>query len=127
MEATFIVTFLVLAQYTLFGIQTAQTRGKHGLSAPAQTGHPEYERMNRVHLNTEEQLVMFLPALWTYAYFVNPTYSVVFGLVFIIGRFVYRSAYLKDPQSRSVGFALTFIPTATMLIWTLVVVVRRLL
>ena len=66
MEATFIVTFLALAQYTLFGIQSAQTRGKHGLKAPAQTGHPEYERMNRVHLNTAEQLIMFLPALWAF-------------------------------------------------------------
>ena len=127
MEATFIVTFLALAQYTLFGIQTAQVREKHGLKAPAQTGHPEYERMNRVHLNTAEQLVMFLPALWTYAYFVNATYSAIFGLVFIVGRFIYRSAYLKDPQSRSLGFALTFLPAAVMLIWTLVVVVLNLL
>ena len=117
MEATFIVTFLALAQYTLFGIQTAQVREKHGLKAPAQTGHPEYERMNRVHLNTAEQLVMFLPA----------TYSAIFGLVFIVGRFIYRSAYLKDPQSRSLGFALTFLPAAVMLIWTLVVVVLTML
>lgn len=127
MEATFIVTFLVLIQYTLFGIQSAQTRGKHGLEAPAQGGHPEYERMNRVHLNTAEQLVMFLPALWMYAYFVNPTYSAIFGLVFLVGRFIYRAEYLKDPKSRTLGFTLTFLPTATMLVWTLVIVVKNLL
>lgn len=127
MEATFIVTFFALAQYTLFGIQVAQTRGKHGLSAPAQSGHPEYERMNRVHLNTEEQLVLFIPALWMHAYFVNPTYGAIIGAVFIVGRFVYRSEYLKDPDSRSLGFLLTFVPSTVLLIWTLVVVVMNLI
>ena len=127
MEATVIVTFLALAQYTLFGIQVAQTRGKHGLAAPAQSGHPEYERMNRVHLNTAEQLIMFLPALWMHAYFVNPGYGAIVGLVYIAGRFIYRSEYLKDPGSRSPGFTLSFLPTAVLLIWTLVVVIRNIL
>jgi hypothetical protein len=125
MEATVIVTFLALAQFTLFGIQVAQTRGKHRLSAPAQSGHPEYERMNRVHLNTAEQLIMFLPALWMHAYFVNPKYGAIIGLVYIAGRFIYRSEYLKDPVSRSPGFTLSFLPTAVLLIWTLVVVIKN--
>ena len=52
MEATVIVTILALAQFTLFGIQVGSMRVKHGVKAPATTGHDEYERMNRVHLNT---------------------------------------------------------------------------
>jgi len=43
-----------------------------------------------------------------------------FGLVFIIGRFVYRSSYLKDPASRGIGFTMTFLPTAVMLVWSLI-------
>jgi len=127
MEATVIVTFLVLAQYVLFGIQVGSMRGKHGVKAPATTGHEEFERMNRVHLNTMEQIVVFLPALWIHALYANPLWGAGLGLLFIVGRFVYRAEYLKDPGSRSPGFSMSFIPSAVLLIWALVAAVMRLL
>jgi glutathione S-transferase len=120
MEATVIVTFLALSQYVLFGIQVGALRGKHGIKAPAQTGHEEFERMNRVHLNTMEQLVVFIPALWMQAYVANPLYGAILGVVYIAGRFIYRAEYLKDPDSRGTGFTLSFIPSAALLIWALV-------
>ena len=123
MEATVIVTFLALGQYVLFGIQVGSLRGKHGIKAPAQTGHVEFERMNRVHLNTMEQLVVFIPALWMQAYYANALYGAILGLVYIVGRFLYRAEYLKDPDSRSKGFTLSFIPSAALLIWALVAAV----
>ena len=127
MEITAIVTVLILLQYTMFGIQVASVRGKHGLKAPAMTGHPEYERMFRVHYNTMEQLVLFLPALWMFGFMVNHLWGAGFGALFLIGRFVYRAEYLKDPQSRTLGFAMTFLPSAVMLIWVLVRAIMGLL
>lgn len=123
MEATVIVTFLALAQYVLFGIQVGSLRGKHSIKAPATTGHEEFERMNRVHINTLEQLVVFIPALWLHAQYANPLWGAAIGLVYIIGRFVYRAEYLKDPGSRSPGFSMSFIPSAVLLIWALVAAV----
>jgi hypothetical protein len=125
MEATVIVTFLALGQYVLFGVQVGSMRGKHGIKAPAQTGHPEFERMSRVHLNTMEQLVLFLPALWIHAYYANPLYGAVVGMVYVVGRFVYRAEYLKDPDSRGLGFTMSFIPSATLLIWALVAAIMN--
>ena len=127
MEATVIVTFLVLAQYVLFGIQVGSLRGKHSVKAPATTGHEEFERMNRVHQNTLEQLVLFLPALWIHALYANPMWGAALGLVFFIARFMYRAEYLNDPGSRSPGFTLSFVPSAVLLIWALVAAVLRLL
>jgi hypothetical protein len=127
MEATVIVTFLVLAQYVLFGIQVGAMRAKYDVKGPATTGHEAFERMNRVHLNTMEQLVVFLPALWIHAQFANPLWGAGLGLVFIVGRFIYRAEYLKDPGSRSPGFSMSFIPSAILLIWALVAAVMRLL
>lgn len=127
MEITAIVTVLALLQYTWLGVQVASVRGKHGLTAPAMSGHPEYDRMFRVHYNTMEQLVLFLPALWLYGHMVSHLWAAGFGAVFLIGRFVYRAEYLKDPASRTLGFAMTFLPSATMLIWVLVVAVKALL
>ena len=124
MAAIAIVTILALGQYILFSIQVGSLRGKHGIKAPAIAGHPEFERMFRVQQNTMEQLVAFIPALWIYGYVVNAKWGAAIGLVYIVGRFVYRAEYLKDPDSRGLGFTITFLPTAVMLVWALIAAVR---
>jgi len=121
MEAVAIVTIMALGQFVWISVQVGAMRGKHGVKAPAMSGHPEFERMFRIQQNTMEQLVAFIPALWIFAYFVNPLWGAGIGLVFIVGRFIYRAAYLKDPAGRSTGFMITFIPTAVMLVWSLIV------
>jgi glutathione S-transferase len=125
MEAVIIVTILALAQYVFFGIQVGGLREKTGVKAPASSGDPEFERANRVHLNTLEQLVVMLPALWLYAHTVNPLWGAGFGVVYLIGRFIYSAAYKKDPSTRSLGFTLTVVPVAVMLVWVLVVAVMH--
>jgi uncharacterized membrane protein YecN with MAPEG domain len=124
MESIAIVTILALTQFVLFSIQVGSLRGKHKVSAPAVSGHTEFERMFRIQQNTMEQLVVFVPALWIFGYFVNPLWGAGFGLVFIAGRFVYRAAYLKDPGGRGPGFTMTFLPTAVMLVWSLLALAR---
>ncbi|MBT8092162.1 MAG: MAPEG family protein [Gammaproteobacteria bacterium] len=119
-----IVTILALGQFILFSIQVGSMRGKHGIKAPATAGHPEFERMFRVQQNTMEQLVAFMPALWVYGYLVDPKWGAAIGLVYIIGRFVYRAEYVKDPDSRGLGFTISFVPTAVMLVWALIAAIR---
>ena len=41
----------------------------------AESGAPEFERMNRVHCNTMEQLILLLPLMWWFAHVVNPTWA----------------------------------------------------
>lgn len=125
MEATVIITFLALAQFMLFGIQVGSLRGKHDVKAPATTGHEEFERMNRVHINTMEQLIVFIPALWLHAQYANPLWGAIIGLVYITGRFIYRAEYLKDPSSRSPGFSMSFVPSVVLLVWALVAAVLK--
>lgn len=120
-----IVTVLALLQFTWFGIQVGSLRAKHDIKAPAMSGQTEFDRMYRIHYNTMEQLVVFLPALWLYAHMVNPLWGTGLGVVYLIGRFIYRVSYLKDPASRSAGFTLSFLPSAIMLIWVLVVAVMK--
>lgn len=127
MEITAILTVLVLLQYTWFAIQVGSMRGKHEVKAPATTGAPEFERMYRVHYNTMEQLVLFLPAVWLFGTMVNHLWGAGFGAIYLVGRFLYRAEYLKDPASRGLGFSMTFLPSVVMLIWVLVVSVRGIL
>ena len=124
MEMLAIVAILALGQFVFFSIQVGSYRGKYEIKAPAVSGAPEFERVFRVQQNTMEQLVVFLPTLWIFGHLVDPTYAAGFGLVYIVGRFVYRAEYLKDPASRSPGFMISFLPTAIMLVWSLIVALR---
>lgn len=126
MDYVTIVAILALLQYFWFSFRVGSMRVKHGVKAPAISGHPEFERNFRVQQNTMEQLVLFLPALALFAHYVRPLWAAGFGVVFIVGRFIYRAEYLKDPATRSLGFAVTALPSTIMLIWVLVKAVMAL-
>ncbi len=119
MEAVIVVTILALMQFYWFGIEVGKMRVKHQCKAPDTTGAPEFERMFRVQQNTMEQLVMFVPALWLFAEVVEPLWAAGLGAVYLVGRTVYRAAYINDPKGRSLGFMLTVLPTSVMLIGAL--------
>ena len=117
----------VLAVLFIFytGINVAQMRGKHKVDAPAVTGPLEFESAYRVQANTLEQSVLFFPLLYvSTAYFsLLPWLPAVFGLVWIIGRFVYLQGYMRAPNQRGTGFLITVIATFGLLIlsvWGLV-------
>jgi glutathione S-transferase len=97
-----------------------RARAKYGIHAPATSGHEMFDRCFRVHGNTNEQLVIFVPTLWIFAHFVSPIWAAGFGVVYLIGRGIYSVTYVRDPKSRSLGFALTAIPMLIMMVWLLV-------
>lgn len=119
MEFVALISLIALIQYFVFGFQVGQMRVKHGVKAPAMSGHPEFERMFRVQQNTMEQLVMFIPALWLCAYFGNPRWAAGIGLFFVVGRFIYKGAYVADPSKRGLGFAMSAVSTALLIGWSL--------
>ena len=59
-----LVTVLALIEYMILGVMVGQARGRYKIEAPATTGDPMFERYFRVHQNTLESLIVFLPALW---------------------------------------------------------------
>ena len=120
MEYVTIVAILALLQYFWFSFRVGTMRVKRAVRAPAVSGDAEFERNFRVQQNTLEQLVLFLPALALYAHYVLPLWAAGFGVVFIVGRFIYQAEYLKDPTTRSLGFGITVLPSTVMLIWVLV-------
>lgn len=120
MEAIAVVTILALIQFYVFAVQVGRMRSKHGVRAPAITGHPEFERMFRVQQNTMEQLVIFVPALWIYGHFGNPLWGAAVGLVYIVGRFIYKRGYVIDPSKRSLGFTIGVIAISVLLVGGLI-------
>jgi glutathione S-transferase len=115
-----IVAVLAILQFFLFGILVGRARRRHGIRAPATSGHELFERAFRVHVNTLEQLVGFLPALFMASVYWPDAVVAGIGAVYIVGRFLYRGLYLADPARRRAGFLLTVIPTFVLLGATLV-------
>ncbi len=119
MEYVIIVTCLLLIQYFFFGAMVGKARGTYNVPAPATTGDPMFERYARVHGNTMEQLVLFLPSMFMFAYIASPLYAAVAGVVFFIGRIMYYIGYIADPASRGKGFLVGFIATIFVLFGSL--------
>jgi glutathione S-transferase len=115
-----IVTVLAVLQFILFGFQVGKARGKYGVKAPATTGNEIFERFFRIQQNTLEHLVGFIPGIYLFSRYFNPLWAAALGVIYLAGRQIYAAAYAKDPATRSLGFGLSFMPMAALLIGGLV-------
>jgi glutathione S-transferase len=116
MELPALITILALLENLYFSFRVGAGRGKYGVEAPATSGPPEFDRLFRVHQNTLEQLIVFLPALWIFSFFVSPMIGAILGAFFVIGRPIYAASYEKDPKSRTLGFVLGYLATVALLL-----------
>ena len=116
MDIVYIVIALALLQFFIFGGFVARARVKSGVDAPAMTGDTVFERYNRVHYNTMEQLITFIPGMLLFGTYVNATAAAGLGLLFLIGRIVYFRAYIAEPARRGPGFGLSVLPTVILLL-----------
>src|ERR1700749_1631562 len=103
---TAIVTCLAIAFYFFTTILVAKARVKFGIKAPAVSGHPDFERVFRVQMNTLEWLPIFLPSLWLYAIYISDPWAAVFGMIWILGRILYTTGYSQAAEKRSMGFGI---------------------
>jgi hypothetical protein len=72
MEFVALVTLLLIFQYMTFMMLCGMARAKGDVKAPATSGDEMYERALRVQMNTVEQLVITLPAMWICAMYYRP-------------------------------------------------------
>ncbi len=116
MDFVAFVTLLLLAQYLFFTAMTGKARDELGIKAPATTGNEVFERTLRVQLNTLEQLLVTLPAMWLCAHYFSTSFAGIMGLVFFTGRVLYRKAYIADPGTRATGMIMGFLANVLLLI-----------
>ena len=120
------VTVLAVLFIFYTGINVGRMRGKHKVDAPATTGPLEFECAYRVQVNTVEQAVIFFPLLWlaTVYFHMLGWLPAVFGLIWVIGRFMYMQGYMAAPDKRSMGFLVTSVATLGLLILTIIGIVQ---
>lgn len=111
-----LVTGLSLLLFIVMMFRVGGARGKFGVEAPATTGHDIFERHHRVHMNTLEQLAIYLPSLWIFDLYWSQYVAAGLGVLWIIGRAIYMVGYVRDPKQRSIGFLLSGVATIVLLI-----------
>jgi len=110
-----LITWLTLLLLFGVGANVGRARTRFGVAAPATAGHPEFERYYRVQMNTTENTLAFLPALWLAAWYWNPGWASICGAIWLAGRVWYARAYVRDPARRSGGFGLSMLGLTVLL------------
>jgi glutathione S-transferase len=119
MDHATLIVLLALLQYVWFTARVGMARGKYNVNAPACDGDETWNRLFRVQQNTMEQLIVFIPAVFAFSYYLSESWMLVPGLAFIIGRFLYSAEYQKDPKTRTPGMAITLLSNVVLVLGAL--------
>jgi len=124
---TALVTLLAVLFYFVTSARVARARVAYGVKLPAISGHPDFERVFRVQMNTLEWLPIFLPSLWLFAIYVSDQIAAAIGLVWIAGRIFYMIGYTRSVPQRGPGFGIQALACAVLLFGALGAIVWRLI
>lgn len=120
-----IVTLLAVVLYFIFATRVSVARQKLGVKLPATAGHPEFERVFRVHMNTLEWMPIFLPLLWLCAIYFSDGVAALLGLAWIVGRVLYFTGYTRAVEKRLPGFFIQAMACVLLLIGAIAGIVLR--
>jgi uncharacterized membrane protein YecN with MAPEG domain len=110
-------TLLAVFVAFVLGGRVGYMRGRHKIEAPATVGHPQFERAFRIHANTVENLVLFLPLLWLATIFYGGTIPFWLGIGWVVSRLIYAWGYSQDnTQMRGPGAGLGFLSLLGLLV-----------
>ena len=104
---------LVLYFWTIYNVGRA--RAKFGVKAPSTDGPPAFLNVMRVQVNTVEQMILFLPALWLCALLAGDRFAAVGGVVWLVGRLWYAISYYRDAARRGPGFVIGMLATMALM------------
>ena len=121
-----LTTTLVLMQYLFFGALVAKARLSEQVNPPAVQGSAAFNALYRVHQNTMERLVVFLPLLWMAGQFWPAPAVAAWGAVFVLARHLYWKGYVKSPAERKAGNVLSMVVMAGLLLANLAGLARSL-
>jgi glutathione S-transferase len=117
-----IVTLLAIILYLYMGARVGILRGRLGIKAPATTGHPTFERAFRIHCNTGEQYIAFIPLLWLATAFFHTVawLPALFGIAFLAGRVVYMQLYMAEPEKRIPGAFMSMLSNVGLIVLAII-------
>jgi uncharacterized membrane protein YecN with MAPEG domain len=119
MPFTALITLLSLILYMVLSFNVGRARVHYQIKAPAITGSEDFERCYRVQMNTLEQMIVFLPALWLFATYMSDHIAAALGATWIIGRILYALGYYAEADRRHLGFGVSILATIALVLGAL--------
>jgi len=102
-----LVTLAIVLLMLVNAIHVGRARGKYQIKAPAVSGNELFERVYRVQMNTIENVLLFIPAMWIYALYLGDLGAASTGIIWLVGRIWYAVAYTTNPAKRGIGFMIS--------------------
>ena len=115
-----LVTVVSLILYFVTSANVGRARLKYQVRPPKVSGSEDFERVLRVQQNTLEQIIVFLPALWLFCWFVDELAGAIAGGIWIVGRALYAWGYYQAAEKRGPGFGISSLATMVLLLGSLV-------
>jgi uncharacterized membrane protein YecN with MAPEG domain len=109
MKFSTLVTLAALALTFAFSGKVGAMRRRFGIEAPSMVGQIEFEKANRIHYNTIEQLVLFVPLLWLGSGVIGDLWAAGLGVIWIVGRLLYAWGYQQAADKRGPGMGITML------------------
>ena len=104
-----LVTLVTLAALTMSWRLAAKVGAARVASpnphSPEIYSQPEFMRVFRNHANFNENLLLFLPALWLFALSYSDSLAALIGTSFLVGRIMYARNY---PANHRLGFQVAY-------------------
>ncbi|MCH2189077.1 MAPEG family protein, partial [Candidatus Gracilibacteria bacterium] len=94
----------------------ARGAGKIKMAQSLSTKNEAYIIANRIHMNTLESMVIFLPLLWIATVYTSEMIASIFGGIWVLSRIAYAILCKQDPQKRTPAFMLSILMLACLLI-----------
>mgnify|MGYP003390226678 FL=1 len=115
---------VIVLQYV--SLQVGRARHVYQVPLPEVSGPDGFNRVFRVHMNTLENVPLFLPLLWLFAAAWGDTWAGIFGGAWVAGRFLYAWGYYRAVSLRLCGFGISSSAALLMLAACLYAVVAAL-
>ncbi|XP_074085370.1 microsomal glutathione S-transferase 2 [Macrotis lagotis] len=121
------VSVLSICQQLYFAGQVGLARKKYKIIPPAITGSPAFERVFRAQQNCVEFYPIFLVTFWMSGWFFNQGIAAFLGLTYMYARHKYFFGYSESAQKRIIGFRMSLVALALLVIQAIVGIVNNLL
>lgn len=112
---TGLVTIACLLIYIWMAVRIGKARAEHNVPVPLTDGPEGFVRVYRVHANTTEGLILFLPSLWLFALVWGDPWAALAGVFYPLGRLLYARGYYQATDKRGRGFTVGLISTVVLL------------
>ena len=119
-----VVTFFTIALLLSCSAYVSFARGRYGIHAPATTGHPQFDVAYRIQMNTLENAVAFLAALWLCALYLSAGFAGAIGAIWLAARAWYALAYARNPKRRGSAYTLSVVALVTLAVAAAIGILR---